>query len=139
DRFLSCADGAGGDHAASQEGGADHPLPYVRWPENRNMADYLRLIAAGRLEVPPLVSSTYAIEQADDAYAVLQSSNRPLLVLLSYSSAHQAAMSTVVNNPKPLPARSGAVRFALIGAGGFAKGMHLPNLHAMPNLCHLRS
>ena len=139
DFFISCSYGPGRYDAAYEEGGADYPLPYVRWTENRNMAEYLRLIADGRIQVRPLISSTYAIEQADEAYAALQSPNRPLLVLLSYSSAAQAAMSTVEKNPKPLPARSGAVRFALIGAGGFAKGMHLPNLHAMPNLCHLHS
>jgi predicted dehydrogenase/threonine dehydrogenase-like Zn-dependent dehydrogenase len=138
DFFISCSYGPGRYDTAYEENGADYPLAYVRWTENRNMAEYLRLIDEGRIQVRPLISSTYAVDKADEAYAALQSPNRPLLVLLSYSPSHQAAMSTVANNPKPLAPRSGAVRFALIGAGGFAKGMHLPNLHAMPSLCHLR-
>jgi predicted dehydrogenase/threonine dehydrogenase-like Zn-dependent dehydrogenase len=141
DFFISCSYGPGRYDTKYEEGGKDYPLAYVRWTENRNMSEYLRLIESGRLQVKPLIASTYAVDQADAAYAALQSPDRPLLVLLSYSSPNQAAppsMSTVVKNPKPLPARQGAVRFALIGAGGFAKGMHLPNLHALPNLCHLR-
>jgi len=138
DFFISCSYGPGRYDTAYEENGADYPLAYVRWTENRNMAEYLRLIDEGRIQVRPLISSTYAVDQADEAYAALQSPNRPLLVLLSYSPSNQAAMSTVANNPKPLAPRSGAVRFALIGAGGFAKGMHLPNLHAMPSLGHLR-
>ena len=141
DFFISCSYGPGRYDSSYEERGADYPLAYVRWTENRNMSEYLRLIEQGRVQVKPLISATYPVDQADAAYAALQSPNRPLLVLLSYSSASQTGpgtMSTVVQNPKPLPARAGAVRFALIGAGGFAKGMHLPNLHALPNLCHLR-
>jgi predicted dehydrogenase/NADPH:quinone reductase-like Zn-dependent oxidoreductase len=141
DFFISCSYGPGRYDGQYEEGGVDYPLAYVRWTENRNMSEYLRLIEQGRVQVKPLISATYAVDQVNEAYAALQSPNRPLLVLLSYSSAQtsQSGMSTVVKNPKPLPARPGAVRLALIGAGGFAKGMHLPNLQALSNLCHLRA
>jgi len=138
DFFISCSYGPGRYDSTYEEAGADYPLAYVRWTENRNMSEYLRLIEQGRLQVKPLISATFAVDEADAAYAALQSENRPLLVLLSYASSKQAATTTLVQNPKPMSARKGAVRLALIGAGGFAKGMHLPNLHALPNLCHLR-
>jgi predicted dehydrogenase/threonine dehydrogenase-like Zn-dependent dehydrogenase len=138
DFFISCSYGPGRYDTKYEEGGADYPVAYVRWTENRNMSEYLRLIEQGRVQVKPLISTTYPVDEANDAYTALQSSNRPLLVLLSYSSSTHAAATTLVQNPRPMAARKGAVRFALIGAGGFAKGMHLPNLHAMPNLCHLR-
>jgi predicted dehydrogenase/threonine dehydrogenase-like Zn-dependent dehydrogenase len=137
DFFISCSYGPGRYDAGYEEGGVDYPLAYVRWTENRNMSEYLRLIEQGRIQVKPLISATYAVEQANEAYTALQSPDRPLLVLLSYSGSNQAAAVTRVENPRPMAARKGAVRLALIGAGGFAKGMHLPNLHAMPDLCHL--
>src|SRR5439155_17936969 len=59
DFFISCSYGPGRYDAAYEEGGADYPLPYVRWTENRNMAEYMRLIAVGRVQVRPLISSTY--------------------------------------------------------------------------------
>jgi len=70
----------------------------------------------------------------------LQGENRPLLTLLSYPEDATAAPTTrVIPNPKPRLARAGAVRIALVGAGGFAKGMHLPNLQALGSLCHLQA
>jgi predicted dehydrogenase len=140
DFFVSCSYGPGRYDANYEEGGVDYPIGYVRWTEQRNMAEYLRLIEQKRVSLGPLISATYPVEQAGAAYEALQAENRPMLVLLSYSdSATQAARAKVVRNPKPLPAPSGVVRMALIGAGGFAKGMHLPNLQALGKLCHLRA
>jgi predicted dehydrogenase/threonine dehydrogenase-like Zn-dependent dehydrogenase len=140
DFFVSCSYGPGRYDANYEEGGVDYPIGYVRWTEQRNMAEYLRLIDQKRVSLGPLISATYPVEQAGAAYEALQAENRPMLVLLSYSdSATEAARVKVVRNPKPLPARAGVVRMALIGAGGFAKGMHLPNLQALGKLCHLRA
>lgn len=140
DFVISCSYGPGRYDAAYEEGGVDYPFEYVRWTENRNMGEYLRLIADRRINVGALISATYPVERAAAAYEALQSEERPLLVVLSYpDSAAAAAVSQVVRNPKPMPARRGAVRFALIGAGGFAKGMHLPNLQSLGSLCHLRA
>lgn len=139
DFFISCSYGPGRYDTKYEESGVDYPIGYVRWTENRNMSEYLRLIEHGRVRVTPLISATYPVEEAGSAYDALQSEKRPLLVLLSYAtSSSHAPLATVVKNPKPLPARSGVVRFALIGAGGFAKGMHLPNLQSLHTLCHLR-
>jgi predicted dehydrogenase len=34
---------------------------------------------------------------------------------------------------------NGKIRIAVVGAGGFAKGVHLPNLKNLPNLYHIRA
>jgi hypothetical protein len=102
--------GPGRYDANYEEGGSDYPIGYVRWTEQRNMAEYLRLIDQKRVSLGPLISATYPVEQAGAAYEALQAENRPMLVLLSYSdSATQAARAKVVKNPRPLPARAGAV------------------------------
>jgi predicted dehydrogenase/threonine dehydrogenase-like Zn-dependent dehydrogenase len=138
DFFISCSYGPGRYDAQYEEGGVDYPIGYVRWTENRNMAEYLRLIAQRRVSVQPLIAATYPVESAPAAYEALQAPERPMLVLLSYAnSATPAAAARRIPNPTPRAPRAGAVRMALVGAGGFAKGMHLPNLHSLKGLCHL--
>jgi len=140
DFFISCSYGPGRYDARYEEGGADYPIGYVRWTENRNMAEYLRLVAQRKVAVEPLIAATYPVERAADAYEALQTPERPMLVLLSYAnSATPEAAARTIPNPNPRPARSGAVSIALVGAGGFAKGMHLPNLHSLRDSCHLRA
>ena len=53
--------------------GVDYPIGYVRWTERRNLACFLDLIARGRLDLDPLVSETFPIEQAADVYERLES------------------------------------------------------------------
>jgi predicted dehydrogenase/threonine dehydrogenase-like Zn-dependent dehydrogenase len=139
DFFISCSYGPGRYDEKYEEGGVDYPVGYVRWTENRNMSEYLRLIAERRLHVQPLVAATHSIHDAPAAYEALQSEARPLMVVLSYPELQpQAPVVRVVPNPKALTAPRDAVRFALIGAGGFAKGMHLPNLQSLKS-AHLHA
>src|SRR5207253_9026456 len=44
--------------------GQDYPLPYVRWTENRNMEEFLRLVSVGRVQFGPLV--THQLQSEDD-------------------------------------------------------------------------
>src|SRR5262249_2784313 len=135
-----CSYGPGRYDNRYEEQGADYPVGYVRWTENRNMGEYLRLIAERKIAVEPLLSATFSIDDAPKAYEALQAPDRPMLVLLSYAnSAASAAATRVTPLPSHRSARSGAVRIAMVGAGGFAKSMHLPNLHEMPSLCHLQA
>lgn len=141
DFFISTSYGPGRYDAQYEEGGLDYPLAYVRWTEGRNMAEYLRLIADGAVDLKPLITAVHPIDAVDSAYRSLQSgTDKPLMVLLSYP-CQQAEMTRRVNLLSPQIARIGnnAVRIALIGAGGFAKGMHLPNLMEMKSDYRLRA
>ena len=141
DLFISTSYGPGRYDPAYEEGGHDYPIGYVRWTENRNMAEYLRLVANGSVRLEPLISATYAVDEAPAAYASLDAgADRPLCVLLSYPvSETPSAEPRTVPNPTARPARPGTIAVALIGAGAFAKGMHLPNVRAMSNDFSLRA
>ena len=39
-----------------EEGGIDFPLDLVRWTQNRNLGEYLRLLAAGLMDVSPFIT-----------------------------------------------------------------------------------
>ncbi|HEX8101809.1 MAG TPA: zinc-binding dehydrogenase, partial [Solirubrobacteraceae bacterium] len=49
-----------------EERGLDYPIGYVRWTERRNMAAFLELIAARRIDVGSLVSQRFGVEEAPD-------------------------------------------------------------------------
>jgi predicted dehydrogenase/threonine dehydrogenase-like Zn-dependent dehydrogenase len=133
DFFISTSYGPGRYDHHYEEKGLDYPAGYVRWTENRNMAEYLRLMAEGRVQIAPLIAATYPIDQAGKAYASLsQGDQRPLMVLLHYPRPQKSVRApAVLINPMAQPAKPGRIRMALIGAGGFARGTHLPNLQAL--------
>jgi predicted dehydrogenase/threonine dehydrogenase-like Zn-dependent dehydrogenase len=127
DFLISTSYGPGRYDPVYEEEGLDYPLAYVRWTENRNMQEYLRLLAAGRISLANMLRDPYPIDRAEEAYAALKGEGeKPLLVLLAYPERAEAAQKTV--RIAPPAAKSGRIRLALVGAGGFAQGMHLPNL-----------
>ncbi len=132
DFFISTSYGPGRYDRDYEEGGLDYPIAYVRWTENRNMQEYLRLLAERRLTIAPLITATYPIERAAEAYQALElNGSKSLMVLLSYPRGSDVAPARVVRNLRARPSRQGRLRVALVGAGGFAKGMHLPNLRSL--------
>ncbi len=140
DFFISTSYGPGRYDARYEEHGLDYPIGYVRWTENRNMAEYLRLVAEGRIDLDAMIARVYPVDEAPAAYEALKSgADRPLMVLLSYPRPEAERAVRSVRNPIARPVGERAVRIALIGAGGFAKGMHLPNIKANPDLLSLRA
>jgi len=131
DFLISTSYGPGRYDARYEEAGFDYPVAYVRWTENRNMGEYVRLLSEKRVRIEPLITRTYPVAQAGEAYANLNASPASyMMVLLSYPERERSDVRAVAN-PFARPVASGAVRVALIGAGGFAKGMHLPNMQQM--------
>lgn len=141
DFFISTSYGPGRYDHNYEEKGLDYPVAHVRWTENRNMAAYLRLVADGLVKIEPFISAVYPIEQAGSAYEALRTEKtRPLLVLLSYPKPDKETLPIrALPNPVAKPSGHNQVRIALVGAGGFAKGMHLPNLQKLSDRYHIQA
>lgn len=131
DFFISTSYGPGRYDHRYEEQGMDYPAAYVRWTENRNMSEYLRLLAEKRVQVAPLITAKYPVSEAPAAYASLNStSGSPMMVLLTYpyeNAQDTASLRAVHLRPSAGPA-PGRIRIAVLGAGSFARSVHLPNL-----------
>jgi predicted dehydrogenase/threonine dehydrogenase-like Zn-dependent dehydrogenase len=132
--FMSRAYGPGSYDADYEKNARDYPINYVRWTENRNMEEFLRLTALGRVSLQPLVTHEFALDQAAEAYnTILDPSSKSLAVLLRYPSP-QRATNIASFEPgtkvvlKPAGPKAGELRVALVGAGNLARWAHLPNL-----------
>ncbi|QOG17184.1 bi-domain-containing oxidoreductase [Bradyrhizobium sp. SEMIA] len=138
DVLISCSYGPGRYDPVYEEEGGDYPLAYVRWTENRNMGEYLRLLAAGRIRLDNMLQEPYPIDHAEEAYGRLAGEGeKPLLVLLQYPHREEAVRSVLqIAPPKPV---DGRIKIAVVGAGSFAQGMHLPNLKKLGDKFDLRS
>ncbi|MHA1753365.1 MAG: bi-domain-containing oxidoreductase [Candidatus Helarchaeota archaeon] len=108
--------------------GIDYPYAYVRWTENRNMEEYLRLLDERKIVIDDLIEKIYPIYEAATAYEELQKlSEKPIVALFKYSENKEAPSNKI--ELKPVVKRSKEIiNVAIIGAGAFAKGTHIPNL-----------
>ncbi|MBI1320655.1 MAG: zinc-binding dehydrogenase [Candidatus Hydrogenedens sp.] len=128
---LSCSYGPGRYDTGYEERGVDYPYGYVRWTEGRNMAEFLRLIADGKVRVRPLVSMTKPVDEAAEAYAAVTEGRAELIAaLLSYGDPAAHAQPPKRTLAIRTQAPKGDVGVAVLGAGGFANAYHLPNLKA---------
>ena len=127
-----------------ERNGVDYPYAYVRWTENRNMQEYLRLVASGAIDLKDLIASEYDIMDVEKAFASFSSPSRPLIVLLKYSDEpveyDQIKKTVSVSSPASDSSSSNKVfRVGLIGVGDFVLGMHLPNLAALGGMYQIHT
>lgn len=130
DFLISSSYGPGRYDATYEEGGQDYPLPYVRWTENRNMDEYLRLLAKGKIRLGSMGQEVFPIGQAVEAYASLNGAGgKRLLTLLEYPESASAFERRITLAPAKISGKR--VRVALAGVGSFAQAMHIPNLQKL--------
>ena len=84
---VSCSYGPGRYDPSYEEQGVDYPVGFVRWTEQRNLEAVLDMMADGRLDVKPLISHRFALQQAEEAYALVGGAAPSLGILLQYPSA----------------------------------------------------
>lgn len=133
DILISTSYGPGRYDRRYESEGLDYPLAYVRWTENRNMEEYLQMIADGRINLSGVCDSVFSIDQAAAAYESLKSEDRPIGVLLSYAntSGLELARKVVVSSRKER-GTDGQVRTAIVGSGQFMNATLLPIMQKMP-------
>lgn len=125
---VSRSYGPGRYDRAYEEFGRDYPAPYVRWTENRNMQAFLDLLSMKKISMDPIISHEFAIEQAPDAYDIIEQRKPYLGIVLRYDTNREIEDKIVLKAPESKPFPSGTPVVGVIGAGIFATSTLLPNL-----------
>ncbi len=117
-----------------EQKGKDYPVGYVRWTERENLAEAIRLMETGDLKIEPLMSHTYPIEDAEEAYSVVVNKSVPQLgVVLTYGRS-DSARSVPKVTLQPTATATDTVGFGVIGAGAFARAVMMPMMKKMKDV-----
>lgn len=138
---VSASYGPGRYDANYEEKGQDYPVGFVRWTEQRNFEAVLDMMADGRLNVKPLISHRFAIEDAGKAYELVGGAEPSLGILLQYSGIEIDSRSrTVILRPSAslVPsAAAGNPSVSFLGSGNYASSVLIPAFRDAG--AHLRS
>ncbi len=122
--------GPGFDDPVYELKGVDYSPDYVRWTEQRNMAQFLEMIGEGRIQIAPLITHRFKIDEAESAYKSIMEdkSGSYIGVLFDYRSNESETPVKRIELKKQLDVRQiqGKINVGLIGAGQFATGTMLP-------------
>jgi predicted dehydrogenase len=130
---VSCSYGPGRYDAQYEEAGQDYPLGFVRWTEQRNFEAVLDMLADRRLDVAPLISHRFPLEQAEEAYKLVVGEANPLGILLQYPDQTSTSGAELCNGTVSLIRRPGSssrptddVVVGFIGSGNYATQVLIP-------------
>ena len=129
---VSCSYGPGRYEANYEDKGMDYPIGFVRWTEKRNFDAFLNLLFEKKVNVKPLISHRFDIQDALNGYEVV---------------GEGTALGVVINYPKPRPLSSNTkiilegesvstnkkrkeanIVIGIIGAGSYTKKIIMPYL-----------
>jgi predicted dehydrogenase/threonine dehydrogenase-like Zn-dependent dehydrogenase len=132
--------GPGRYDPAYEEGGQDYPIGYVRWTEGRNLESFIGLLSSDRIDVRPLITHRFPIEQAPLAYDLISGKDDGsnfLGILLTYkpvdtdkgdlATTNGDLVTTNILDPNTkMTFPEGMVQLGVLGAGDFASAVMLP-------------
>jgi len=121
---ISMSYGPGRYDPEYEERGHDYPYGYVRWTEGRNIEAFLDLLAQGSVDIEPLITHRFKLAESERAYQLITGAEPYLGVVLQYESGRE--LESRIPFTTKNAAAPGGVRVGLIGAGGYAKAMLLP-------------
>jgi predicted dehydrogenase/threonine dehydrogenase-like Zn-dependent dehydrogenase len=112
--------------------GIDYPIGYVRWTENRNMLEFVRLLSSGLVKVDKLISNKFSIDEVIDAYESLV--NHPgdniSSIFTYFHDDEEVPDNKLIINTRNFDKEKIAV--GIIGAGNFIQNNHLKNMMNLP-------
>lgn len=133
---VSKAAGPGSIAPLYEAKGFDYPIAYVRWTERRNLAAFLDLIAQGRLQINPLITHRFPLDEALQGYELILKNLAPYIgVVLTYPTGETRETQEPIQlrqvwlEPPPQKTEIGeCLAVGLIGGGMFTKNILLPAL-----------
>jgi predicted dehydrogenase len=144
---VSCSYGPGRYDENYEQRGQDYPIGYVRWTEKRNFEAILQAIAAGQLNVKPLITEQVALEDYNQIYGDMRKTGSiaSILVYPENSTRNSSVFVNETSSGRKSPFRERqsysaealgdlGVRakgiFGIIGAGNFTSSTIIPGMNA---------
>ncbi len=123
---VSCSYGPGRYDANYEENGNDYPIGFVRWTEQRNFEAVLDLMSTGAINVSPLITHRFDINEAIAAYKCLDDPTS-LGIMLNYRAEAEILFSSKRVNIRPaVQYQKHEVVCGFIGGGNYASRVLIP-------------
>ena len=123
---VSCSYGPGRYDTEYEDKGNDYPVGFVRWTEQRNFEAVLDLMSSGALNMKPLISHRFEIDDAINAYKCLDDRSS-LGILLNYSTSTDDLLANKlvsIRDAENYNAQDAVCGF--IGGGNYASRVLIP-------------
>ena len=125
--------GPGRYDPAYEEAGFDYPIGYVRFTEGRNVEEFIRLIAAKRMDIADLITHVVPFSDAARAYEMITTNpnhEKYIGVLLKYDDNNDKWNKVVRSKEIGKAVKKDKIGFGLIGAGNFTRVTMLPAMQS---------
>lgn len=133
---VSCSYGPGRYDQSYELHGQDYPLEYVRWTENRNFQAFLDLMSSGAVDVTPLITHKYNIDDGVSAYKELDNKDALGICLnYEYKTENNDILSRNIEIKKRILQKSDSVICSFIGAGNYASRTLIPAFKSANAIC----
>lgn len=137
DLRMSCSYGPGRYDSIYEEDGMDYPYAYVRWTEQRNMESFLSLVSKRLINLKPLITQKFEIDEAEKAFdIVLGKTQEPHIGILLKYPEHDGKTKTNIKLKELSKEKTSAVIAGFIGAGSFAQNYLIPNAKTRGAILH---
>ncbi|MDD5232435.1 MAG: bi-domain-containing oxidoreductase [Syntrophales bacterium] len=137
--LVSRAYGPGSYDAEYEKRGIDYPIDYVRWTENRNMNEFLRLLKERRIDTERIISHEFPFRDAPEAFRMISAGDSRIVGAVLRHPERVGAGEE--KNPESVPVPAGKaktnrsrLKVGVIGIGNIARWVHLPNVKRHPDL-----
>jgi len=125
---VSASYGPGRHDSFYEDEGNDYPVGFVRWTEQRNFEAVLDMMSSGALDVKSVITHRFDIENAIDAYGLLDNPDA-LGIVLNYPSQSREALTkskVKLNDQASKVINSSIPCVGFIGAGNYASRTLIP-------------
>lgn len=127
---VSCSYGPGRYDGDYEDNGNDYPVGFVRWTEQRNFEAVLDLMATGAIDVNPLITHRFSINDALDAYQCLDDKSS-LGIVLDYPNNNETELTgRTVKLSSHVDYNASDAVCAFVGAGNYASRVLMPAFKA---------
>jgi len=126
---VSASYGPGRYDSFYEEEGNDYPVGFVRWTEQRNFEAVLDMMSSGSLNVKSLITHRYDIDNAIEAYKLLNDS-AALGILINYHNEDPNILirsKVELNKTNNIVDGSSMPCIGFIGAGNYASRILIPS------------